>query len=196
MAPAPPKTLPSRRLFGVLDISESAELEGQEQRARGGERPGQEVEFDETAHLLDKTNDPVPLYLREMGACRCSSARAEWRSPSADASRACVKTISRSPLVLELIVIGGELRDGFRSIGEVVQFDEEELTEEIMESRTRQTLRIIHNRLRCRAQASGWLARSQMEACLPARVVVTHAHPDVAARSLHRFPPAREEAPD
>ncbi|MGA8869982.1 MAG: sigma-70 factor domain-containing protein, partial [Candidatus Acidiferrales bacterium] len=29
---------------------------------------GEEVEVDETAHLLDKTNDPVRLYLREMGS--------------------------------------------------------------------------------------------------------------------------------
>ena len=42
-----------------------------------------------------------------------------------------LKTISRSPLVLkELIEIGKEMRNGTRSIREVVQFDEEELTAE------------------------------------------------------------------
>ena len=55
-----------------------------------------------------------------------------------------LKTISRSPLVLkELIEIGKEMRNGTRSIREVVQFDEEELTVERIEKKTRHTLRII-----------------------------------------------------
>src|SRR6266849_10213464 len=55
-----------------------------------------------------------------------------------------LKTISRSPIVLkELLAIGEELRKGTRSIKEIVQFDDEELTEEKIEHKTRQTLRII-----------------------------------------------------
>src|SRR5271167_2002381 len=55
-----------------------------------------------------------------------------------------LKTISRSPIVLkELLAIGEELRKDTRSIKEIVQFDDEELTEERIENKTRRTLRII-----------------------------------------------------
>ena len=55
-----------------------------------------------------------------------------------------LKTISRSPLVLEeLIEMEANLRNGARSIREVVQFDEEELTAEKIEKRTHRTLWII-----------------------------------------------------
>jgi RNA polymerase primary sigma factor len=54
------------------------------------------------------------------------------------------KTISRSPLVLkELIGIGKQMRNGTRSIREVVQLDKEELTAEKIEKKTRHTLWII-----------------------------------------------------
>jgi RNA polymerase primary sigma factor len=55
-----------------------------------------------------------------------------------------LKTISRSPIVLkELMAIGADLRKGTRRIKEIVKFDEEDLTEDILENRTRATLRII-----------------------------------------------------
>ena len=42
-----------------------------------------------------------------------------------------LKTITRSPIILkELLTIGEDLRKGTRSIKEIVQFDDEELTEE------------------------------------------------------------------
>jgi len=115
-----------------------------------GVAEGPEVELreepDQTAYLLDKTNDPVRLYLREMGTVPLLKREGEVAiAKRIERGHGLVlKTISRSPLVLkELIVIGGELRNGSRSIREVVQFDEEELSEEIIESKTRQTLRII-----------------------------------------------------
>jgi RNA polymerase primary sigma factor len=55
-----------------------------------------------------------------------------------------LKTVSRSPIVLKaLITVGEELRSGNRSIKEIIQFDEEDLTEEKIEEKTRQTLRTI-----------------------------------------------------
>src|SRR5260370_31571952 len=55
-----------------------------------------------------------------------------------------LKTISRSPIVLkELMAIGADLRKGARRIKEIVKFDEEDLTEDILQNRTRATLRII-----------------------------------------------------
>jgi RNA polymerase primary sigma factor len=55
-----------------------------------------------------------------------------------------LKTISRSPIVLkEILAIGEDLRKDTRSIKEIVPFNDDELTEERIENKTRQTLRII-----------------------------------------------------
>jgi RNA polymerase primary sigma factor len=55
-----------------------------------------------------------------------------------------LKTISRAPLILkELLQVGEDLRSGSRSIKEIVQFDDEELTEEKIEAKTKETLREI-----------------------------------------------------
>jgi RNA polymerase primary sigma factor len=55
-----------------------------------------------------------------------------------------LKAISRSPIVIqELMAIGEELRKDTRSIKEIVQFDEEELTDERIENKTRRALRLI-----------------------------------------------------
>src|SRR5881398_3294206 len=53
-----------------------------------------------------------------------------------------MKTITRSPIVVkELISVAAALRRGERSIKEVVQFPDEGITEEKIDSKTRQTLR-------------------------------------------------------
>src|SRR5260370_42685815 len=55
-----------------------------------------------------------------------------------------MKSITRSPIVIkELIAVGDDLRKGARSIKEIVQFDDEELTEEKIANKTKQTLRYI-----------------------------------------------------
>jgi RNA polymerase primary sigma factor len=55
-----------------------------------------------------------------------------------------LKTITRSPIVVkELIAIAEDLRNGARSIKEIVVFDDEELTEEKIENKTKQTLKIL-----------------------------------------------------
>jgi RNA polymerase primary sigma factor len=55
-----------------------------------------------------------------------------------------MKSITRSPIVIkELIAVGEDLRKGARSIKEIVQFDDEELTEEKIANKTKQTLKYI-----------------------------------------------------
>jgi RNA polymerase primary sigma factor len=103
-------------------------------------------DLDLTPGMLDKNNDPVRLYLREMGTVPLLKRHDEV----AIAKRMerghlmVLKTISRSPIVLkELIAAGKELRAGTLSIKKIVQFDQEELTEEETESKTQEILRII-----------------------------------------------------
>ena len=55
-----------------------------------------------------------------------------------------LKTISRSPIVLKaLIAVADELRNGIRPIKEIIHFDDEDLTPEKIESKTRQTLQLV-----------------------------------------------------
>ncbi len=106
----------------------------------------EESELDLTPGLLDKNNDPVRIYLREMGSVPLLKRQDEV----AIAKRMerghlmVLKTISRSPIVLkELISVAEDLRNGTLSIKKIVQFDQEELTEEETESKTREILRTI-----------------------------------------------------
>src|SRR5256886_8078059 len=47
-----------------------------------------------------------------------------------------LKALSRSPIVIrELLAMGEDLKKGVRSIKEVVTFDEEEITDEILQNR-------------------------------------------------------------
>ena len=126
---------------GVPGDTERVEFEMGEDPARG-----EEAEIDETADLLDKTSDPLRLYLREIGSVPLLKREGEVAiARRMERGHGLVlRTISRSPLVLkDLIGIGKEMRNGARSIREVVQFDEEELTVEKIEKKTRLTLRII-----------------------------------------------------
>ena len=83
------------------------------------------------------------LYLREMGSVPLLKREGEVAIAKRmeRGQMLVLKTISRSPLVLkELIAVGADLRNGRCSIKEIVQFDEEELTEEKIEDKTKQTL--------------------------------------------------------
>jgi len=103
-----------------------------------------EVEIDLSPGTLDKTNDPVRLYLREMGVVPLLTREGEV----AIAKRIergkikAQKAISRSPIAItELIRVGKELEVGELVIREVVQFTEQEgITEEKIEEYHNYTL--------------------------------------------------------
>ncbi len=97
----------------------------------------EEVEIDLSPGSLDKTNDPVRLYLREMGVVPLLTREGEVaiaKRIERGKIRA-QKSISRSPMAItELIKIGRELEAGQLTIREVVQFTEQEgITEEKVE---------------------------------------------------------------
>jgi len=110
------------------------------------ELPSEEVELDLTPGTLEKTNDPVRIYLREMGTVPLLTREGEVAIAKRieRGQMLVLKTLLRSRIVVkEMLAIGEELRKDTRSIKEIVQFDDEDLTEERMENKTRQTLRII-----------------------------------------------------
>ncbi|HXA56816.1 MAG TPA: RNA polymerase sigma factor RpoD [Candidatus Acidoferrum sp.] len=106
----------------------------------------EEGDLDLTPGTLEKTNDPVRMYLREMGTVPLLTREGEVAiAKRIERGQLLVlKTITRAPLILkELIQVGEDLRNGSRSIKEIVQFDDEELTEEKIEAKTKETLKQI-----------------------------------------------------
>jgi RNA polymerase primary sigma factor len=106
----------------------------------------EEGDLEPVALVADKTSDPVRVYLREMGIVPLLTREHEVAIAKRleRGNLLVLKTISRSPLILkELIETGAELRRGARPIKEIIQFDEEELTVDKIEEKTRQTLRVI-----------------------------------------------------
>ena len=127
----------------ALEVAEPADGEIKEEAAGSDE-----VELDLTPGLLEKTNDPVRMYLREMGTVPLLTREGEVAiAKRIERGQLLVlKTITRSPIVIkELMGIADDLRNGARSIKEIVQFDDEELTEEKIENKTKQTLKVLDN---------------------------------------------------
>jgi RNA polymerase primary sigma factor len=111
------------------------------------EIPEEELELDLSPGSLDKTNDPVRLYLREMGVVPLLTREGEV-AIAKRIERGKIrsqKAISRSPVAIaELLLIGKELTEGELSIREVVTFNEQEgITEEKIEEYHNYTLETI-----------------------------------------------------
>ena len=110
------------------------------------EPAAEDGDLDLTSGALEKTNDPVRTYLREMGTVPLLTREGEVAiAKRIECGQILVlKAISRSPIALkELQGIAEELRKDTRSIKEIVQIDDEDLTEERIENKTRQTFHII-----------------------------------------------------
>jgi RNA polymerase primary sigma factor len=93
-----------------------------------------------------KSQDPVRIYLREMGSVPLLTRESEVviAKRIERGQLVVMKAITRSPIVIkEIIAVGEGLRKGVRSIKQIVQFDDEELTEEKIANKTKQTLRQI-----------------------------------------------------
>ncbi|MGE5735184.1 MAG: RNA polymerase sigma factor RpoD, partial [Acidobacteriota bacterium] len=101
----------------------------------------EDVELDLTPGTLEKTNDPVRMYLREMGTVPLLTREGEVEIAKRieRGQNRVLKALSRSPIVIrELLAMGEDLKNGVRSIKELVTFDEEEITEEILDNRLKE----------------------------------------------------------
>ena len=92
----------------------------------------EDVELDLSAGALEKTNDPVRLYLREMGVVPLLTREGEVEIAKR-IERGQLKTqkaIARSPIaVIEILIIGDDLESGAANIRDIVIFSEQaELT--------------------------------------------------------------------
>jgi RNA polymerase primary sigma factor len=131
----------AKAALAAADPSDTAEVK--EEPASSASEDG---ELDLTPGTLEKTNDPVRMYLREMGTVPLLTREGEVAiAKRIERGQLLVlKTITRAPLILkELLQVGEDVRNGSRSIKEIVQFDDEELTEEKIEQKTKETLKQI-----------------------------------------------------
>jgi RNA polymerase primary sigma factor len=129
----------AKAALAAADAAETPEVVKEDHAAEDGE-------LDLTPGTLEKTNDPVRMYLREMGTVPLLTREGEVAiAKRIERGQLLVlKTITRAPLILkELLQVGEDLRTGSRSIKEIVQFDDEELTEEKIEHKTKETLKQI-----------------------------------------------------
>ncbi len=130
----------AKAALAAADSADSAEAPAKEEAAES------DGDLDLTPGALEKTNDPVRMYLREMGTVPLLTREGEVAiAKRIERGQLLVlKTISRAPLILkEMLQVGEDLRNGSRSIKEIVQFDDEELTEEKIEAKTKETLKQI-----------------------------------------------------
>jgi RNA polymerase primary sigma factor len=131
--------------FGSAGI----EVVDSEKAYRDEHRQGEgaeENELDLTPGALDKTNDPVRMYLREMGTVPLLTREGEVAIAKRieQGKLAVIKSISRTPKVThEVIEMGEQLKRGERTVRELVVFNEEEITDEKIAAKQRELLKQI-----------------------------------------------------
>jgi RNA polymerase primary sigma factor len=118
-------------LEGQPELPSSAFEKQFEEEVEGG------GELDLTPDALEKTTDPVRIYLREMGIVPLLTREGEVDIAKRieRGQLSALKALSRSPLVIrQILVIGEDLKRGIRSIKEIVVFDEEGITEATLQN--------------------------------------------------------------
>jgi len=127
-----------------IDVLEGPKLPSQAMEKKFDQEieAGEEVELDLTPGALEKTNDPVRMYLREMGTVPLLTREGEVEIAKRieRGQLRVLKAISRSPIVIrEILSTGDDLKRGVRSIKEIVTLgDEEEITEEVLQNRLKE----------------------------------------------------------
>src|SRR6187399_3601018 len=123
---------------GIEVVDSDKAYRGEKDFDRDGSEEGPELDL--TPGALDKTNDPVRMYLREMGTVPLLTREGEV----AIAKRiergklAVIKSISRTPKITQQVLeMGEQLRRNERTVREVVVFNEEEITDEKIAARQR-----------------------------------------------------------
>ena len=129
---------------GIEIVDSDKAYRGDKDFDRDGNEDGPELDL--TPGALDKTNDPVRMYLREMGTVPLLTREGEV----AIAKRiergklAVIKSISRTPTIAKrMLIMGDQLRAGDRTVRELVIFSDEEITEEVIDERKSEVLEQI-----------------------------------------------------
>jgi len=129
-------------MFGSMGI----EVVDSEQKYR--EKAEEEgVELDLTPGTLDKTNDPVRMYLREMGTVPLLTREGEVEIAKRieRGKNAMLRAIARTNMAAQEVArLGERLQRREINVRDAVVYNEEEITEEKLETKIRETLRLVH----------------------------------------------------
>jgi RNA polymerase primary sigma factor len=129
-------------MFGSMGI----EVVDSEQKYREKAEGEEGAELDLTPGTLDKTNDPVRMYLREMGTVPLLTREGEVEiAKRIERGKTVVmRSVSRTPMAAQEITrLGERLETGETSVREFVVFNEEEVTDEKLESKKKETLKLV-----------------------------------------------------
>src|SRR5919108_5337830 len=127
----------------VVDSEKTYLQEKQFDRTAEG---SEEMELDLTPGALDKTNDPVRMYLREMGTVPLLTREGEVAIAKRieQGKLSVIKSISRMPAITKAVIrMGDQLKAGERTIRELVIFNDEEITDDRIEERAQQFQRQV-----------------------------------------------------
>ncbi|MEE2821611.1 MAG: RNA polymerase sigma factor RpoD [Acidobacteriota bacterium] len=138
---------------GIEVIDSEEQLEAVKLKIRSKAASGEGQESESTPENLEKTNDPVRMYLREMGTVPLLTRQGEVviAKRIEKGQKSVLKALSRSPLVIvEIAKYGDRLRKHTINIKHLVKFPkdpekpEEELTPEILTKRRQLVLRRVN----------------------------------------------------
>ena len=130
-----------------IEVVESEEKYNERKRLdRSGEGSDEAEPDPATPGAADKTNDPVRMYLREMGTVPLLTREGEVEIAKRieQGKRSVVRAMSRAPVVARIIVrLGEQLRDDTRAVRDLVILQEDVLTDERIAARARDLLQQV-----------------------------------------------------
>jgi RNA polymerase primary sigma factor len=128
-------------MFGSMGI----EVVDSEQKFREPKDGEEGQELDLSPGTLDKTNDPVRMYLREMGTVPLLTREGEVEIAKRieRGKKAVMKVITRTPMAAQEVArLAERLAAGEIGVRDLVVFVEEEVTEDKLENKKKQTLKL------------------------------------------------------
>jgi len=131
---------------GIEVIEESPKLSLDGKMEPKLDDAGEEAELDLSPGSLEKTNDPVRMYLREMGTVPLLTrdGEVEIAKRIERGQNNVLKAISRSPIIVqELLILAKDLRSSAKSIKALVVFNDDELTEDRIQEKLEEVCETI-----------------------------------------------------
>jgi len=130
---------------GIEVIDSEQQLEAVKRKAQS-KSTGEDGTPDPAAETIEKTNDPVRMYLREMGTVPLLTRQGEVEIAKRieKGQKGVIKALSRSPVVVgEISKYGKKLRENGLSIKHLVQVNDEESSDGVLEKRRKSVLKRI-----------------------------------------------------
>jgi len=124
-----------------MDVVEGPDLLPHAAMEKRLEEAAEDIDLNPSPAAQEVDNDPVRVYLREMGASPLLTREGEvdLAKRIERGQLSMLKALSRSPIVIrEVLAMGVDLKRGRRSIKEIVVFNEEEISEETLQDRVKE----------------------------------------------------------